>query len=67
MDNLNRLPPSEAVAVTCVKEGMPRFLITAKMLGGGTIYTLYEVCENGYQRLGKGPSPLELENKFHIW
>lgn len=46
MDRLSKLPSSEAVAVTCIREGAPRFLITAKMLGGGIIYTLYEVCEN---------------------
>ena len=67
MGNLCKLPPAETVVLTCIKEGSPRFVITSKLLGGGTIYTLYELCATQYRRLGKSPSPGALESTFHIW
>lgn len=67
MGDLCKLPPAETVVLTCIREGSPRFVITSKLLGGGTIYTLYELCGTQYRRLGKAPSPLTLESNFHIW
>ena len=66
-DKISKIPASETVKVTCRKNGADRYIITSKLMGGGIVYTLCEVVENGYCRLGKGPSPLELENKFHVW
>jgi len=67
MGDLCKLPPAETVVLTCIREGSPRFVITSKLLGGGTIYTLYEICGAQYRRLGKAPSPGALESTFHIW
>ena len=67
MEKIPKIPESETVKVTCRKNGADRYIITSKLMGGGIVYTLCEVVENGYCRLGKGPSPLELENKFHVW
>lgn len=67
MEKILKLPTSETIATTCVQNGQAKFLITSKQIGGGFLYTLYEICGKEFIRLGKGPSPLELENKFHIW
>lgn len=67
MEKISKIPASETVKLTCRKDGADRYIITSKLMGSGIVYTLYEVGENGYCRLGKGPSPLELENKFHVW
>ena len=67
MEKISKIPASETVALTCRKDGSDRYLITAKLLGGGIVYTIYEICKDWYCRLGKGPSPIELENKFHVW
>ena len=67
METISRIPASETVAVACGKDGADRYIITSKPLGGGTVYTLYEICGNAYRRLGKGPSPMEVEKKFRIW
>lgn len=67
MEKISKIPASETVKVTCRKNGADRYIITSKLMGSGIVYTLYEVVENGYCRLGKGPSPLEMENKFHVW
>ena len=67
MEKISKIPASETVKVACCKNGAEVYIITSKLMGGGIVYTLYEVVENGYCRLGKGPSPLELENKFHVW
>ena len=67
MEKISRLPTSETIATTCVQNGQARFLITSKQIGSGFLYTLYEICGEEYVRIGKGSSPLELENKFHIW
>ncbi len=57
MEKISKIPASETVKVACCKNGVDVYIITSKL----------EVVENGYCRLGKGPSPLELENKFHVW
>lgn len=67
MEKISKMPASETAKVACSKNGTDRYIITSKLMGGGTVYMLYEVVENGYCRLGKGPPPLELENKFHVW
>lgn len=67
MEKISKIPASGTVKVTCRKNGADRYIITSKLMGGGIVYTLYEMVKNGYCRLGKGPSPLELKNKFHVW
>ena len=67
MDKISRIPASETIKVTCRENGMDKHIITSKLMDGGIVYTLYEVVKDGYYRLGKGLSPLELENKFHVW
>lgn len=60
-----KYPKGEEVCVThCERGGKPLFLITNKHLTG--YFSLYEFTEDGLVRLGKGFSPLELEEKFEI-
>lgn len=60
-----KYPKGEDVCVTCCERGgKPLFLITTKPLTG--IFFLYEFTDNGLKKLGKGVSPLELEEKFGV-
>lgn len=63
-----KIPASEDQCVTYhADNGNELFVMTSKFVGGGTVYTLYKNTDGDYERLGRGPSPLELETKFHIW
>lgn len=66
-DKVSKIPQSETVVTSCFKNGSMTYLITSKLVGGNVIYTLYESSGKEFTRLGKGPSPLALENKFQIW
>lgn len=60
-----RYPKGEDVCVTCCgTSGAPMFLITSKPMTG--YYFLYEFTETGLTKLGKGQSPLELEERFQV-
>lgn len=60
-----KYPKGEDVCVTCCERGgKPLFLITTKPLTGN--FFLYEFTDNGLKKLGKGVSPLELEEKFDV-
>lgn len=60
-----KYPKGEDVCVTCCERGgKPLFLITTKPLTG--YFFLYEFTEDGLVKLGKGQSPLELEEKFYV-
>lgn len=60
-----KYPKGENVCVTyCERSGKPLFLITTKPLTGH--FFLYEFTGDGLVRLGKGLSPLELEEKFDV-
>lgn len=60
-----RYPKGEDVCVTCCgANGTPMFLITSKPMTG--YYFLYEFTETGLTKLGKGQSPLELEERFQV-
>lgn len=41
-----------------------RFIITSKV--SRDIYYLYEVVDNKFQKIGKGKTPYELEEKFNV-
>lgn len=45
-------------------QGNLRFIITSNQMRD--TYYLYEVAEEGYNKLGKAKSPTELRNKFKI-
>lgn len=62
-----KIPPVETIAETCVTAGGSRYVITQKIAGIGYQYTLYSCTNGDYTRLGKGNSPLELEEKYQIW
>lgn len=64
---ISRIPALESVVTTCYQDGRERYIITRKLVGGDALYTLYEICGREYQRLGRGPSPIELEKKFQVW
>ena len=60
-----KIPNSEIVCVTCCNnESVPMFLITSKP--ATKMYYIYEFTKCGLSKLGKGQSPLELEEKFNI-
>lgn len=60
-----KYPKCEDVCVTCCESGgKPLFLITTKPLTG--YFFLYEFTADGLIKLGKGQSPLELEEKFNV-
>lgn len=60
-----KYPKGEDVCVTCYEcGGRPLFLITTKPLTG--YFFLYEFTADGLVKLGKGQSPLELEEKFNV-
>lgn len=61
-----KIPSGEDRCVTYLAGGNELFVMTSKFVGGGTVYTLYKNTDGDYERLGRGPSPLELETKFHI-
>lgn len=63
-----KIPATEERCVSYYggKECTMQFVMTSKYVGGGCIYTIYKVLDGDYERLGRGPSPLELESKFHI-
>lgn len=48
----------------CERGGKPLFLITSKPMTNS--FFLYEFTGNGLVKLGKGLSPLELEEKFEV-
>ena len=69
MVNSNRpevkYPKGEDACVTCCdRSGRPLFLITRKPSTG--CFFIYEFTEDGLLRLGKGLSPIELEEKFNV-
>jgi hypothetical protein len=41
-----------------------RFIITSKV--SRDIYYLYEVVDNEFQKIGKGKTPYELEEKYNV-
>lgn len=58
-------PKGEDACVTCCgKDHKPLFLITKKPLM--ETFFLYEFTRDGLVKLGKGKSPLELEEKFNV-
>lgn len=60
-----KYPKGEEVCVTCCERGgKPLFLITNKPMTG--YFFLYEFTGDGLVKLGKGLSPLELEEKFEV-
>ena len=60
-----KYPKGEDVCVTCYdRSGRAMFLITSKPLVG--YFFLYEFTGDGLVKLGKGQSPLELEERFHV-
>lgn len=60
-----KYPKGEAVCVTCCNKGHePMFLITQKPLT--ETFFLYEFTVDGLVKLGKGMSPLELEEKYNV-
>lgn len=60
-----KYPKGEETCVTCCdRDGRPLFLITTKPLTG--YFFLYEFTGDGLVKLGKGQSPLELEERFHV-
>lgn len=60
-----KYPKGEDVCVVCCKRGgEPLFLVTTKPLTG--YFFLYEFTGDGLKKLGKGLSPLELEEKFDV-
>lgn len=60
-----KYPKGEDACVTCCdRSGKPLFLITRKPLTG--CFFIYEFTEDGLLRLGKGLSPIELEEKFNV-
>lgn len=60
-----KYPKGEDACVRCLdRDGNPLFLITTKPLTGN--FFLYEFTKDGLVRLGKGQSPLELEEKFDV-
>lgn len=60
-----KYPKGEDVCVTCCERGgKPLFLITTKPLSG--YFFLYEFTGDKLIKLGKGSSPLELEERFEV-
>ena len=60
-----KYPKGEDRCVTCYgPDGKPLFLITAKPSIG--CFYIYEFTTSGLVRLGKGKSPIELEEKFDV-
>lgn len=61
-----KYPKGEDVCVTCYERGgvKPLFLITTKPLTG--YFFLYEFTADELVKLGKGQSPLELEERFEV-
>jgi hypothetical protein len=60
-----KYPKGEDVCVTCFnRDKEPLFLITNKP--NAKIFYIYEFVGNELIKLGKGSSPLELENKFNV-
>ena len=60
-----KYPKGEVACVTCCERGgKPLFLITHKPLTG--YFFLYEFTGGGLVKLGKGLSPLELEERFEV-
>lgn len=60
-----KYPKGEDICVTCCERGgKPLLLITTKPLTG--YFFLYEFTEDGLVKLGKGQSPLELEERFNV-
>lgn len=64
MEKISKIPASETVKVTCRKDGADRYIITSKLMGGGIIYTLYEIGENGYCRIGRDRCPWSWKISF---
>lgn len=63
--NKIKYPKGEDVCATCVdKNGNPVFLITSKPSIG--YFYIYEFTDSGLIKLGKGQSPLELEDKYNV-
>ena len=60
-----KYPRGENVCVIyCDCRGKPFFLITTKPITG--CFFIYEFKEDGLTRLGKGLSPIELEERFDV-
>lgn len=66
-DKVSKIPQSETIITSCLQDGSITHIITSKLVGGNVIYTLYESSGGEFVRLGKGPSPLALEDKYQIW
>lgn len=60
-----RIPYGEVLCVTYLnKSGEDMFLLTTKR--NTDLFYLYEITENGIQKLGRDQSPLALESKFKV-
>ena len=60
-----RLPKGEVAWIEYTVGGVPLFEITSKP--SRDCYFLYEVLENGtLKKLGRGRTPRDLEEKFHV-
>lgn len=62
-DFIAKIPKSEDVAVTYrTADHVPLYKITVNKKT--MIYSLYKIVDGGFERLGKGPNPNELEKKY---
>lgn len=60
-----RIPYGETICVTYSNQsGKDMFLLTTKR--NTDLFYLYEITENGIQKLGKDQSPFVLESKFKV-
>lgn len=63
-----KVPSGEWITTQYYVKGscVPAFTLTKKIAGVGVQYTLYRVEEEKLVKLGKGASPLALEEKYGV-
>lgn len=60
-----KYPKEEVICTTCCERGgNPLFLITTNPLT--EYFFIYEFTSEGLIKLGRGKSPIELEDKFNV-